>query len=223
MATVTMNKFTIEFDPDFGDWLRRAREAKGFTLTSFARAIDMHSDSYRSFERGEPAAYYLGSFIRIAKGLDIELGYLLHKAGFDIGRDGINTARLKRAESVTDAIEHITGTLRAALSEAVTLVTNGMNPTSADAQTKALADIGVALALLDAAEGRLRADSWITEQPRSDVDQAPTARRPWTEADEHTIMMHPTKTNSELAHMLGRTVDAVRFRRQRLTGTKETT
>lgn len=116
----------------FGNWLRRVRESKKMTVTEVARKGGIGRSTYEGFERANrrsrgttgtgvasientPA----GQFVALAEGLDLELGYVLHKAGFALDAGGTNMDRLMRVEGIIDVLDAREHGLRAALAEAI--------------------------------------------------------------------------------------------------------
>lgn len=108
-------------DPDFGPWLKRMRQQRGLKMQQFAEKCDIGYTTLQTMENevGREATLAVALFVKIADALGIELGYVLYKAGFDIGRDGINMARLKRVETAAEAFELCEPELRSALAEAM--------------------------------------------------------------------------------------------------------
>lgn len=82
-----------EFDgPRFARWLRRWREAEGLEIKDIAARGDLSASTVQLFASGEPPSAgrkrgqtaidpRVNSLSRLAKGLDLELSYVLTKAG----------------------------------------------------------------------------------------------------------------------------------------------
>lgn len=107
--------------PDFGPWLRRARESLHMTVKEFADRADLSTSTVTNFESGNrmAGAIAVEMFVRFSRALNMDLGYVLYKAGFDIGPDGVSLSKLRRIEMVAeDFAEHVSP-LRSALAEAI--------------------------------------------------------------------------------------------------------
>jgi transcriptional regulator with XRE-family HTH domain len=78
---------------DFGHWLRRYRRSRGWTQAQVAERGGLPKSILPYMEAGhrtDRPNWKLGSssidtFMRLAKGLELDLGYVLEKAGYDLG------------------------------------------------------------------------------------------------------------------------------------------
>jgi transcriptional regulator with XRE-family HTH domain len=218
MTNHSMNsKFAIVLDPAFGPWLKKTRAQLGWTQESLAAATGLNDQLIRGMERGTRHPYTLYAFVKLAEVLSMELGYLLHKAGLDVGREGLSSVKLQRAEQIADAFEEIASTIRAALAEGINVLNPHLPPADKAANAKVSADMGVALGVLDVAESRLRHDGWIHgyREPAFGV----TVKRPWSARDDDFLREHTGIPHEEVARMLNRSIESVRNRRTKLLGT----
>jgi transcriptional regulator with XRE-family HTH domain len=208
-------KFHVDLAPDWPDWLRRMRTARKLNITEMAQKMDVNPQTYRSLEMGKTGSYYIGLFQILADTLGIELGYVLHKAGFDVGREGLNSVRLQRAEAVADAFAGMAEQIRSAMAEAMNALDPKL-PVAADRPNeRAIDNLGRALGLLDLAEGRLRDEGFLGRQAFQ-ISQDPVGvNRRWTDEEYAYLEEHDEMSEDELASRLGRTVAAVRIARHR--------
>jgi transcriptional regulator with XRE-family HTH domain len=210
-ATNAAPKSTLS--PEFGTWLRRARMGLPQNLLEFASAAELSPGTVRDLELGHrlTGVFSIEVFVRIANTLGMELGYVLHKAGFDIGRDGIDLGRLNRIEQAVEALIRNEGDLRLALSEALAEV-DVPGPTN-PRREELIGELGRGLAALDRTVERLRHGGFapVAQEPK----EAEIAPRAWTEQEKAWLREHPEATNSHAAEVLGRSKEAVRIWRSR--------
>lgn len=110
-----------EIAPSFGPWLRRARESRGMMVKDFASAAGLGRSTVHDLEQGRSGggSVAVHTFQRLALGMGLDLGYVLHKAGFEVGVDGVNLARLAAVEEVLSLLDGSEPLLRRAMAEAV--------------------------------------------------------------------------------------------------------
>lgn len=210
------SKWAIKLDPDFGRWLKKTRISLGFpSQRDLADKAQVNRTWLQLMEKGEAYPYYLSTFERVAGALDIEFGYFLYKAGLDIGREGVDLAKIRRAEAIADAYESFGREFRDAIAEAMNVLDPRLPPLEERAADRAISDLGRVLGLLDLADGRLRADGWIQEIRRDHLHQ-PVALAPWAEEDDEYLRQHRDLSHEDVARALNRSVDAVRHRRSRI-------
>lgn len=119
---------SLTFDgPRFGQWLTRWKEQAGFDWEELADKASLHISTIHNFRRGTPQSNRgrspkvvsinppINSLIRLARALDMELGYLVSKAGVasygDRWQNFSHSERLVLTAVLRQhlAIEHATG------------------------------------------------------------------------------------------------------------------
>ena len=153
---------------EFGDWLRRSREMRGLTKGELSERAPINRGTLQQFEKGEHGGIpSVEIFQRLARGLELDLGYVLHQAGYDVGREGVNMARLKRVEAVLDALDDDAPKIRLALAEAIKALDAAERGIAHIATDSLLAQLGRALGALDVVTERLREDRPTHERKAS--------------------------------------------------------
>ncbi len=110
----------------FGKWLRGTRESQGLSKQELADKAQLRTNSLGEIEnasrqrRGEYSTTIpsVELFARLAHGLGVELGYVLYKAGFEVGIHDVNMARLDRVEAVLSLLDERSPGMRKAMAEA---------------------------------------------------------------------------------------------------------
>lgn len=204
-------------DPEFGDWLRRARLGIPLNLVEFSKSCELNVGTVRDLEltRREEAAFSLEVFVRIAKGLNMDLAYVLHRAGFDVGADGIKVSRLSAIEGALEVFVEHEHTMRSAVAEAMAFVDGSDKPMWAGRSVVGLiSDLGRALGALDLVTERLLHEGFIASRREPELE--PTAARPWSEQDREFLRENASLSNEDAARHLDRSPDAIRAQRIRL-------
>lgn len=196
------------FAADFPEWLERTRLGLGLNAQALADKAKLHRGVVARMERGEYSDSALSVYVRLADALEVELGYLLYRAGFDVNREGIDLARVQRIETVTSVFEDILVTVRSALAEAHHLL-DGTTILPAPPVDQATTNIAAALAVLDAADVRLHSEQSLTAPSKS------IAPRVWTEDEDAILRALDGLSAEDVAARMNRTPDAIRVRRAR--------
>lgn len=150
------------FDAEtFASWLRRSREARGWNQTEFSERAGITRGTIRVFEKGEHKGGLptVEIFERLAAGLELDLGFVLHKAGYNVGTDGVNMERLQRLEDTMRILDEAEPALRETLAEALHRI-DSTPPAGAVEEERILRlgdKLGRALGVLDLVTTRLRA------------------------------------------------------------------
>jgi transcriptional regulator with XRE-family HTH domain len=199
--------------PEFGKWLRSTRESMRLTVKDFAERAGMTAGTITNFEKGHRSegVFSVDVFRQLAEALNMDLGYVLYKAGYDLGPDGINLAALKRVEAVADDFAEYASDLRIALADAI-----GEFDKPGNGDDGMIIELARGLAALDRLSERLRREGFTPGSTSSRVTEA--SARTWSDAEEAFLRTNPNLTHAEAADHLGRTVDAVRAHRIRLNG-----
>lgn len=199
--------------PEFGDWLRRARLGIPLNLVEFAKACELNVGTVRDLEltRREEAAFSLEVFVRVAKGLNMDLAYVLHRAGFDVGAGGIKVSRLSAIEGALELFVEHEHTMRSAMAEAMAAVDR---PNAREDVDRLISDLGRGLGALDLVIERLIREGFVAS--RREPEQEQGAARPWTEQDREFLRENPSLSNEDAARQLDRSPDAIRAQRIRL-------
>jgi transcriptional regulator with XRE-family HTH domain len=138
----------------FGSWLRRTRESRGLELKELAAACDIRVGTLGELEldnRRNPGIPGIEIFARIARGLDLELSYVLHKAGFDLGAGGVNLDRLHRIEMLMEMLDQEAPMIRRAIAEGMDQLDGG-----GTGRDETINRLGRALGALDLVTERVR-------------------------------------------------------------------
>jgi transcriptional regulator with XRE-family HTH domain len=144
-------------DPEgFGSWLRRSREARGLEKKELAVLTQIRPGTLTEVEMGRlTPASGVELFARIAHGLGLELAYVLHKAGYDVGKGAVNMARLERVEMIIEDLDVRTPDIRRAMAEA-------MDRLDAVGDDSTANELGRALGALDLVTERIREGRKVT-------------------------------------------------------------
>lgn len=146
---------TKPLDPEFGAWLKRVRASKKLLQREVAERAGVNTNTYTNLENslvervGTPS---VAVFERVAHALDLDLGYVLHKAGFDIGAAGVNLTRLAKVESILETLAAGQHEIRKGLAGAMHAAEQ--QPTLFD-HDQVVAEMGRALAAFDLITERL--------------------------------------------------------------------
>lgn len=107
-----------QLNPEFAGWIKRTRDARGLSTKDLADKAGLSTGVVQGLLNGEASALTpVHTYQRLALGLDLDLSYVMHRAGFDIGPGGINMQRLERVEAVVDRLDKAEPALRRALAE----------------------------------------------------------------------------------------------------------
>lgn len=199
-------------DSDFGPWLRRTREGMRISVKEFAERAGLNTGTVTNFEKGHRStgAFTIDVFERFAIGLGMDLAYVLHKAGYKLGPDGIDAARLKRMEVVAGDFAEHTSDLRLALADAIGEAERRNNK-------RLQLELGRGLAALDRVTERLSREGFAPGAGNA-VDYESVERRPWLDADVSFLRENPTLSHQEAGRYLGRSATAVRIKRTTMNG-----
>lgn len=199
--------------PDFGPWLRRARESLHMTVKEFAERADLSTSTVTNFESGSrmAGAIAVELFVRFSRALNMDLGYVLYKAGFDIGPDGVNLSKLRRVEMVAEDFAKHEWPLRFALAEAI-----GEFDRRGD--DRMILELSRGLAALDRMSERLRREGFTPGRAVRDHHSGGENGRIWNLSERTFLQEHLELSDEEIAGHLGRTVYAVRAQRKRIGG-----
>jgi transcriptional regulator with XRE-family HTH domain len=107
--------------PGFAAWLKRTREARGEYVRELAKRSGIGATRLTQLEQGHLPESYAPSvnlFVRLAAALEVELTYVLHKAGYPTGVAGVNMDRLHRIELLMEQLANVEPTIRSAIVEA---------------------------------------------------------------------------------------------------------
>lgn len=217
-----------DISPTFAPWVERYMRAHGLSKAKLADMAHIHVQTLSRLLQGGSVRVEIQTFVGLAEAMNIELAFLLHKAGFDIGADGINVPRLERVEAVANAFSEIQDDCRSAMVEAAHLLdgreSNLPDGSIADVRERVIE----AVAKFDLATSRLRADGYLADSPVAVAHaQRPSfkskAKTQWTEDEDAVLRANPNMRHTELAKLLDRSEDAVRIRRMRLTRERMTT
>jgi transcriptional regulator with XRE-family HTH domain len=201
-----------KIDPDFGPWLRRTREGMRVSVKEFAERAGLNTGTITNFEKGHrlTGAFTVEVFEQLAMALEVDLAYMLFKAGYKLGPDGIDAARLKRMEVVAgDFAEHAPD-LRLALANAIGEAERRDNK-------RLQLELGRGLAALDRMAERLSREGF-TPGAGSAVEYESVERRPWLDADVAFLRENPKLSHQEAGRYLGRSATAVRIKRTTMNG-----
>jgi transcriptional regulator with XRE-family HTH domain len=151
MATTRRDAWAVEF----GKWLRGTRESHRLSKDELVRRSGVSKTTVTELENGHfrhplPS---LDTFLGISRGLDVELGYVLHKAGLPVGL-GVNMERLEHVEQTMELLDVAEHEIRKAMAEAIERF-GGPVP--------AARDLAQALAAFDLVVERLRAGRKVTK------------------------------------------------------------
>lgn len=136
--------------PGFGPWLKRVRQSKKLKQDDVCERAGLGRTTITAWENSRVNFPTVDAMARLAVGYDLDLGYLMHKAGFDIGASGLDLVRLRRIEKVFEVLDAGAPVIRRALAESYQAV-----PMTEETQQH-LHRIGEALASLDLVTERLR-------------------------------------------------------------------
>ena len=206
-------------DPEFGAWVERQRKAKGMSLSQLAEASGLHSGTIRDFETMTAKKISIDSFQRLSQGLQVEFGYMLYKAGFDIGRDGMDMARIRRVEVLGEAWRELEHDMRRALAEAAQAlsVKAGTDPmVTVEDPLTVVRRVSAALSTLDVVTERLRDEGFLVDAPPP--VQPESAAGLWRPGEIEFMRNNLHLSNEEIGRRLGRPTDGVRYQRKRMLG-----
>jgi transcriptional regulator with XRE-family HTH domain len=102
----------------FGTWLKRSREARRLGSKELAEKCGLARGVITELEQGTLRPNRaIDVYVRVAKGLELELGFVLYKAGFDMGESGLNMERLQRTEEIIELLGTNESRIRRAIAE----------------------------------------------------------------------------------------------------------
>jgi transcriptional regulator with XRE-family HTH domain len=207
--------------PTFGPWAQKLLDQQGWTKIKAAEMAGIHQDTLRRLFKGGPMNVEISVFEGLAKALNMDLGFVLHKAGFEIDPDGVKMERVQRVQSVADTYGEVESICRSALAECAALL-GEETPLDPINVSNAVIEVHGALLALDLAVSRLRAEGYIASTPGAVRDTNRSlmegARSEWT-ADQDRMLIAGLHDDTELSRRIGRSVNAIRNRRKRLQDT----
>jgi transcriptional regulator with XRE-family HTH domain len=198
-----------DLDPEFGNWLRRARMGLKMNLREFAKVCGLSQSTVTSFElsRRLEGAFYIDLFVRLADGLNMDLGHVLQRAGFDLGLDGAKLATLRRVEDAVEVFMEHEESVRRALAEAAQI-----------SDVVYTDDIVRGLAAFDLVVERMRRERMAPSAVK--LEPIKSGPRLWSKEDVAFLQANPLLSHVEAGERLGRSADAVRvYRYQHLRST----
>lgn len=204
--------------PGFAPWVERWLKTRGLSRSAFAKASGIQPDTFTKLLRDAELRVDVQTFVALARGMNLELSYVLHKAGFDIGADGVNMPRLQRAESIVAAYGEIYDETRYALAEtAILLNADDESDISPLVPRDVQEHVTRALTKLEVVTARLKGDGYLVQDPRGSTGRHPRLRQAWSDEEDRMLKDSPNLSDEELASRFGRNVNAVRARRRRVT------
>lgn len=205
----------IVIDPGFAEWFQRARLNLGLTKDEMAKRAHLSPDTISEFEKGEKTGkpIMIGTFVGIADAFNMDLAYVLTKAGVRLGTSGVNIARLNRVEAAADAFARAETQTRRTLAEAMFALEHREDLTDEEV-ARLVGQLGRSLGHVDLLAERLHAMGFSTTvRPMFGTG---SRNRAWTPEEERYVRENPSLSLKDLADELGRSEDGVRAKRMKL-------